>query len=173
LRKGTAVEMQVRRAKIAALLLVVGLVAVLAPVCGCGSPATTTGKGTGSSSPRNTAPKSQSTSPSAINETSESEAALAQAKAGGKPVLLKFGSGTCISCKQIEENINKIKPEYEGKVAFVIVDVYDQKDDSLTKEYGIQTIPTTYFLGKDGSVVKKVVGVMEPDQLKQQLDALL
>jgi thioredoxin-like negative regulator of GroEL len=169
--------MTVRRAKIASLLLVVGLIAILAPVCGCGNQKKTTAKNTGTTcpttAPQSTAPQSQSTTPSTQGSTSKSEAALAQAKAEGKPVLIKFGSGTCIPCKQIEENINTIKPEYEGKVAFIIVDVYDQSENNLTTRYGIKTIPTTFFLGKDGSIVKSQVGVLTPEQLKQQLDALL
>lgn len=104
---------------------------------------------------------------------SKSELAIEQAKAEGKPVLLKFGSGKCIPCIKIEENIRMVQPEYEGRVAFVIVDVNDPKEQYLTNRYGIQTIPTTFFLGKDGSVVNNIVGVIEPEQLKQQLDALL
>jgi thioredoxin-like negative regulator of GroEL len=166
--------MTARRAKCVVLLFVVGLVAGLAPVCGCTSSKKTNTQDTGPSTvPQDTAPQPQSTTPSTLTGTSKSEAALARAKAEGKPVLLKFGSGKCIPCKQIEENINKVKPEYDGKVAFVIVDVYDPQEDKLTGQYGIQTIPTTYFLGKDGSVVNKVTGVMEPEQLKQQIDALL
>jgi thioredoxin-like negative regulator of GroEL len=156
---------------------VVGLIAVLAPVCGCGNQKKTTAKNTGTTSPttapQGTAPQAQSTTPSTQGSTSKSEAALAQAKAEGKPVLIKFGSGTCIPCKQIEENINTVKPEYEGKVAFIIVDVYDQSENNLTTQYGIKTIPTTFFLEKDGSVLKSQVGVLTPEQLKQQLDALL
>ena len=166
--------MTVRRAKIALLLLAVGLIAVLAPACGCDSQKKTTTKDTSpSTTPRDTAPQPQSTTPSTQGSTSKSEAALAQAKAEGKPVLIKFGSGTCIPCKQIEENINTVKPEYEGKVVFIIVDVYDQQENNLTAQYGIQTIPTTFFLGKDGGIVSNQVGVLAPDQLKQQLDALL
>jgi thioredoxin-like negative regulator of GroEL len=166
--------MTARRAKIALLLLAVGLIAALAPVCGCGSQKKTTAKDTSpSTAPRETVPQPQGTTPSTQGGTSKSEAALAQAKAEGKPVLIKFGSGKCIPCKQIEENINTVKPEYEGKVAFIIVDVYDQQENNLTAQYGIQTIPTTFFLGKDGGIVNNQVGVLTPEQLKQQLDALL
>ena len=169
--------MTVKRAKIVMFLLVVGLIAALAPVCGCNSQKKTTTTTTGSTcpttAPQTSAPQSQSTTPPTSTDTSKSEAALAQAKAEGKPVLLKFGSGKCIPCIQIEENINKVKPEYEGKVAFIIVDVYDQSENNLTTQYGIQTIPTTFFLGKDGGIVNNQVGVLTPEQLKQQLDALL
>lgn len=170
--------MTVRRAKIALLLLVVGLIAVLVPACGCSSQKSTATKTTTDSTcpttvPQATSTQPQSTTPSTQGGTSASEAAITQAEAEGKPVLLKFGSGKCIPCKQIEENINQIRPEYEGKAVIIIVDVYDQSESNLVAKYGIQTIPTTYFLGKDGNVVNTQVGVLEPDQLRQLLNALL
>jgi thioredoxin-like negative regulator of GroEL len=169
--------MAVRRAKIASLILVVGLIAVLAPVCGCSSTKKPTTKETNSTSPaltaQGTAPRSQSTTPSNPDGQSNSEVALEEAKAEGKPVLLNFHSTRCIPCIQIEKNINKIKPEYERRVDFIVVDIYDQQENNLTTKYGIETIPTTFFVGKDGSVVNKYVGVLEPDQLKKELEALL
>ena len=104
---------------------------------------------------------------------SKSEQAVEQARAEGKPVLLCFHSLKCAPCIQIEENINKVKPEYEGKVAFVVVDVYDQSEYNFCMKYNIQTIPTTVFIKKDGTVAIGYVGVLEPDQLKRELDALL
>lgn len=104
---------------------------------------------------------------------SKSEQAVEQAKAEGKPVLLEFHSTKCAPCIQIEENINKVKPEYEGKVAFVIVDVYDQSEYTFCMKYNIETIPTTVFIKKDGTIASGYVGLLEPDQLKKELDALL
>jgi thioredoxin 1 len=169
--------MTVKRAKITLLLLVVGLIAVLVPACGCGSQKSTATSDSSSTcpttAPQATSTQPQGTTPSTQGGTSASEAAIAQAKAEGKPVLLKFGSGECIPCIQIEKNIDQIRPEYEGKAAIIIVDVYDQSESNLVAKYGIQTIPTTYFLGKDGNVAYTQVGVLEPDQLRQQLNALL
>jgi thioredoxin-like negative regulator of GroEL len=148
--------MTVKRAKITLLLLVVGLIAVLVPACGCGSQKSTATSDSSSTcpttAPQATSTQPQGTTPSTQGGTSASEAAIAQAKAEGKPVLLKFGSGKCIPCIQIEKNIDQIRPEYEGKAAIIIVDVYDQSESNLVAKYGIQTIPTTYFLGKDGNV---------------------
>jgi len=163
--------------KIVSFLLAIGLIAALVPACGCSSKKSTASNTSNSTCPT-TVPQAsstqpQSTTPSTQGGTSASEAALAQAKAEGKPVLIKFGSGKCIPCKQIEENISMVKPEYEGKVAFIIVDVYDQSENNLTTQYGIQTIPTTFFLGKEGGIVNSQIGVLTPDQLKQQLNALL
>lgn len=171
-RKGISADMTLKLLRIVVLLITLALIAVIVPVCGCSSKNTTTKNTAPATESQDTAPQPQSTTPS-NSAGSKSEAALAQAKAEGKPVLLKFGSGTCIPCREIEENIDEIKPDYEGKVAFVIVDVYNPQEQNLTDQYGIRTIPTTYFLGKDSSIVNKVSGVMEPDQLKQQLDAML
>ena len=104
---------------------------------------------------------------------SKSEQAVEQAKAEGKPVLLNFHSTKCIPCIQIEENINKVKPDYEGKVVFVVADVYDQSEYNFCTKYNIETIPTTVFIKKDGTISNGYVGVLEPDQLKKELDALL
>src|SRR5450830_1530468 len=77
--------MTVKRAKIVMFLLVVGLIAALAPVCGCNSQKKTTTTTTGSTcpttAPQTSAPQSQSTTPPTSMGTSKSEAALAQAKA--------------------------------------------------------------------------------------------
>lgn len=169
--------MTLKRAKIALLLLAVGLIAVLVPVCGCSSQKDDITKST-EPARRTTVPEEavtqpQGTTPSTQGGASASEAAIAQAKAEGKPVLVKFGSGTCIPCKEIEKNIDQIRPEYDGKVAIVIVDVYDQSENNLVAKYGIETIPTTYFLDKDGNTTHTKTGVMTPDELRQQLNALL
>jgi thioredoxin-like negative regulator of GroEL len=160
--------------RMALLFLMLALIAATLPVCGCSSEKKTTTKDTSpSTAAQETVPQPESTVPSTQGGTSKSEAALEQAKAEGKPVLLNFHSTKCIPCIQIEENINKVKPEYEGKVAFIIVDVYDQSEYNFCMEYDIETIPTTVFIRKDGSVANGHVGVLETDQLKKELDVLL
>ena len=111
--------MRAERARILAFLLVAGLVMLLCTACGCSENKTTSKETDSATTPReNAAPPS--TIPSAQGGASASEAAIAQAEAEGKPALLKFGSGKCVPCMQIEENINKIRPEYDGKAVFVI-----------------------------------------------------
>ena len=104
---------------------------------------------------------------------SKSEQALERAKADGKPALLCFHSLKCAPCIQIEENLNQVMPEFQGKVEFVVVDVYDPAEYNLCMEYNIETIPTTIFLKKDGKIMSGFLGVLTPDQLRKQLNALL
>ncbi len=161
-------------AKIALLILALALIAVVTPLCGCGvGKKAATSDTNPAADARQTAPQPGGAAPAAQEGMSKSEAAVAQAKAEARPVLLNFHSTKCIPCIQIEENINKVKPEYEGRVAFVVVDVYDQSEQDFCSEYNIQTIPTTIFIKKDGTVSNGYIGVLDPDRLKQELDALL
>lgn len=174
--------MTARRTKIAAFLLVVGLIAALALISGCGSQTKTAAGNTNSTCPttvpQTTAPQAsstqpQSTTPPASTVQSKSKQAVEQAKAEGKPILLCFHSLKCAPCIEIENSINQVKPEYEGKVAFVVLDVYDQAEYDYVMENNIRIIPATFFIGKDGTIVNKYEGAMTPDQLRQQLNTML
>ena len=174
--------MSARRTKIAALLIVVGLIAALALISGCGSQTKTAAGNTNSTCPttvpQTTAPQAsstqpQSTTPPASTVQSKSKQAVEQAKAEGKPILLCFHSLKCAPCIEIENSINQVKPKYEGKVAFVVLDVYDQAEYDYVMENNIRIIPATFFIGKDGTIVNKYEGAMTPDQLRQQLNTML
>lgn len=145
------------------------IVVCLIPHCGCGVKQASENSSARSTTPEqnNSATQGQTGSPS------KSEQVLAQAKAEGKPVLLCFHSTKCIPCIEMEKNLNQVMPEYQGKVEFVIVDVYDPAEDSLNRQYGIQTIPTTFLLKGDGQAANSLQGALTPDQLRKELDALL
>ncbi len=87
---------------------------------------------------------------SSTGDVSASRQALEQAKGASLPVLLNFHSTQCAPCIEIEKVIKEVEPEYAGRVAFIIVDVYDQSESDLCNQYGIQTIPTTFFLDAQG-----------------------
>ena len=67
--------------------------------------------------------------------------------------------------------VYQIYPEFEGSIALVDIDVYDSQNTNLLRRASIHTIPTLVFIDQKGQ--KKVsIGVMEEDQLRQQLQAL-
>lgn len=111
--------------------------------------------------------------PGDTNVMSPSETALEQARNAGLPVLLNFHSNQCIPCIEIEKVIEEVEPEYAGRVAFVIVDVYDEREYDLCMEYGVQTIPTTVFLDAQGEVVEGYVGVIDAAFMREILDRLV
>jgi thiol:disulfide interchange protein len=89
----------------------------------------------------------------------------------GKPVFVFFHSNTCQSCIDMMGIVDTVHPEFEGEVALVDVNVYDQANENLLRRANIYSIPTELFIDAsgEGSVL---IGVITPDQLRQQLQTL-
>jgi thioredoxin-like negative regulator of GroEL len=111
--------------------------------------------------------------PTSTTAASAAEKALAEAKAASTPVLLNFHSTKCVPCIEIEKVIKEVEPEYAGRVACIIVDVYDASEQNLCSQYGIQTIPTTVFLDANGQAVKGYTGVIDADSMRGILNGLI
>lgn len=92
--------------------------------------------------------------------------------AEGKPTLTFFHSNTCHSCIVMMEIVAQVYPEFEDTVGLVDVDVYDSNNNSLLRRAGIQSIPTLVFIDRHGEG-QVSIGVIDSDQLRQQLAALL
>ncbi len=66
-----------------------------------------------------------------------------------------------------------LKPKFEGKVAFININVNDPADQALCAQYQIQYIPTTYFLNSKGESTFNYVGVINQEEMNTKLKALL
>ncbi len=97
---------------------------------------------------------------------------LENAKKVGKPVFLLFHSSTCIPCQQMEEIVNKVKPDFEKQIVFVDINVYDRSEQELINKFGVQAIPTSVFIGSDGIIRDGQVGVIEEKVLRKILKKL-
>ncbi|PKM81018.1 MAG: hypothetical protein CVU89_10745 [Firmicutes bacterium HGW-Firmicutes-14] len=105
-------------------------------------------------------------------QVSQSANLIKQAGQDGKPAWLLFHSKTCQPCIEMEKVFNTLKPEFEGKVVFVDINVNDPAEQDLCMEYKIQYIPTTYILDSDGNSVFDFVGVIQVDDMRAKLDAV-
>lgn len=109
----------------------------------------------------------------------------------GKPVVLNFWASWCPPCKSEMPDFDEICKEFEGKVTFMMVNltdgvqetvesarnfihmmeysfpVYYDTDMDASNTYGIQSIPTTYFIDADGYLIAYANGAMSGDTLKQ------
>lgn len=63
-------------------------------------------------------------------------------------------------------------PEYEGRVAFVDAVTTESSAQSVVDRYPTQYIPTSVFVGADGTVVDTVIGPLSEADLRERLDAL-
>ena len=104
--------------------------------------------------------------PVAVNDSNFDQVVL-QAKT---PVLVDFWAAWCGPCRMVAPVVDELAEEYEGKVAFVKVDV-DQNPKTASK-YGIMSIPTLLIFN-NGSPITNLIGFRPKAELKKSLEAVL
>jgi thioredoxin 1 len=85
----------------------------------------------------------------------------------GRPVLVDFGSNSCVPCRQMRPILKEISEEFSGKATVLIIDV--NKHSKLASEYRIQLIPTLIFFNSKGQEVFRHTGTGDKDSIVQKL----
>jgi len=97
----------------------------------------------------------------------QSEADFRKALTGGKPMVVDFGSNSCIPCRQLRPVLQKIRKDYTGKLEVLIIDI--RNNQKLASDYQIQVIPTVVFFDPAGKEVFRHQGFMSEEKVKEQL----
>ncbi|MEW6666320.1 MAG: thioredoxin domain-containing protein [Thermodesulfobacteriota bacterium] len=100
-------------------------------------------------------------------DPTHTEEDFSKARKSGRPVLVDFGSNTCIPCRQLRPILHEIQKEKEGKLEVLVIDIY--KNQNLAKEFGIQAIPTVIFFDSKGKEVFRHQGFMPKTAILEQL----
>ncbi|MDH5387143.1 MAG: protein-disulfide reductase DsbD [Gammaproteobacteria bacterium] len=102
-------------------------------------------------------------------------AALAEAKAQNKAVMLDFYADWCVSCKEMEA-LTFSDPAVQQALAGVVllqadVTLDDDKDRALYKYFGIIGPPSIMFFDRNGKELKnfRTVGYMKAEQFAQHI----
>lgn len=74
--------------------------------------------------------------------------------------LLKIYSQSCGPCKVLENNLQLSGLTYQS------VDVQSDEGSEITEKYGVRTVPTLLLLNDNNEVIKKHVGVMSVNELR-------
>jgi len=103
-------------------------------------------------------------------KTTKDIANLDEAMKTGLPIVLKLGSDKCRPCIAMNPIIKELAAEQDGKVVFLALDVYQNRD--LSNKYGVRLIPTVIFFDKHGEPKGKSEGFMDKDQLLIKISEL-
>ena len=87
-----------------------------------------------------------------------------------KPAMIDFFATWCGPCKMLGPVMEQLADRYDGKAVVAKVDVDEQRE--LAIQYRVMSVPTVIFL-KDGKEVDRKIGVREPAEYTERLDACL
>ncbi len=112
----------------------------------------------------------------------------------GRPVILNFWASWCGPCVEEFPLLQKAEAEHRGEGLTVVGVVFQDRSEaarafmqrmdagwpaamdpggSVSAAYGVLAPPTTFFIGRDGTVVDMQVGQLSRDTLERQVAAIL
>ncbi|MFS1514444.1 TlpA family protein disulfide reductase [Chengkuizengella sp. SCS-71B] len=112
-----------------------------------------------------------------------------------KPMIINFWASWCGPCKLEAPELVKLYDKYQPDIEIVAINITAEdslksakkfaetygfqfpvlmdEDAEVSDAYIVQAIPTTYFIDKDGMIVDKVLGSVEPEVLEKKLKGLI
>jgi thioredoxin 1 len=84
-------------------------------------------------------------------------------------IIIDFGAEWCGPCKMYEPIFKKLQKEYKDDFIFAKIDV--DENPVMARKYAITGVPTTLIL-KNNELKDKIVGLMNPEGMKQKLNQL-
>jgi thiol:disulfide interchange protein len=107
--------------------------------------------------------------------TKDKNVAVLPTIANSGPEIIKFSSPMCYECQELEKVFAEVYPGVANKISLRKIDVTknDKAVKQLIKDYDVKLVPTCIFKNKDGNVIRKTEGNIQPrileNYMKEQL----
>ena len=88
---------------------------------------------------------------------------------GKTPVIIDFYATWCGPCQALAPMLKRLADEYEGRVKVLKVDV--DKNQELAMAARIMSIPTLFFITKDGDI-ERIVGGLPYQELVRMAEKI-
>lgn len=114
-----------------------------------------------------------SSRPAAYENSPSNEAAAVQIERvlrEGKPAWLFFRTGSCPACVELKKSFDNLQEEYEGGVVFIDINLDDDRNGELGREYRIGYVPQTYIINAEGETTYQMIGTIPLEELRSELD---
>ncbi len=118
---------------------------------------------------------------------------FSQADLAGRPAVVNFWASWCDPCEDEAPNLERVWQEYEGRgVVFLGIAVDDNDDDAqafierqgltypngpdesdIGLDFGRLGVPETFFIDREGQIVRQFKGAINSEQLRTSIDELL
>lgn len=89
---------------------------------------------------------------------------------GDRPAIVDFYADWCRPCKQLAPVLEEIAREYGDRI--VVYKVNTDKEQELAAAFGIQSIPTLFFIPREGDP-QATQGVLPKEELVRLIEKIL
>lgn len=89
---------------------------------------------------------------------------------GNKPAIIDFYADWCGPCRSMAPRLEEVSKEYAGKI--IVYKVNTDKEQLLSANLGIQSLPTLVFIPQNGKP-QATMGAMPKDALVKAINEVL
>ncbi|MDD4029234.1 MAG: thioredoxin family protein [Caldisericia bacterium] len=80
-----------------------------------------------------------------------------------KPILIDLGSTSCVPCIEMKPILEDFQKNYADDFHTIFIDVHENPD--LSREFGVQFIPTQIFFDNEGNEKYRHVGFFSKEEM--------
>ncbi len=85
--------------------------------------------------------------------------------------IIKFSSPMCYECQELNKVFKEVYPEFANKISVTNIDVTskDKNVKKMIKQYEVNLVPTCVFKNKEGQVIRRTEGMIQPKILQNYM----